>query len=63
MGRKLLAFVALVVGALAGFALFRRAGGRRRERVDLYFEDGSLVTLTESEGAQLLSIARGALRG
>jgi hypothetical protein len=61
--RKLLALVALLGGALAGFALFRRAGGKRRERIDLYYEDGSLVTLDESDGSQLLEIARGALRG
>jgi len=61
--RKLLAVVALLGGAFAGFALFRRAGGGRHERVDLYYEDGSLVTLNESEGAQLLALARSALRG
>jgi hypothetical protein len=61
--RKLLALAALLGGVFAGFALLRRAGGGRRERVDLYYEDGSLVTLTESDGAPLLAIARGALRG
>jgi hypothetical protein len=60
--RKLLALAALLGGAFAGFALFRRAGGGRRERVDLYYEDGSLVSLNELEGATLLDIARDALR-
>jgi hypothetical protein len=60
--RKLLALAALLGGAFAGFALFRRAGGGRRERVDLYYEDGSLVSLNDVEGAALLEIAREALR-
>ena len=62
MRRRLLALAALVSGALVGFALFRRAGGGRRERVDLYYEDGSLVSLNDVEGAALLEIARDALR-
>ena len=45
----------------AGLAIFRRARGGRRERVDLYFEDGSLVTLNEYEAAPLLELARTAL--
>jgi hypothetical protein len=60
--RRLLALAALLGGAFAGFALFRRAGGGRRERVDLYYEDGSLVSLNDVEGAALLEIARDALR-
>jgi hypothetical protein len=60
--RRLLALAALLGGAFAGFALFRRAGAGRRERVDLYYEDGSLVSLNEVEGAALLEIARQALR-
>ena len=62
MRRRLLALAALLGGAFAGFALFRRAGGGRRERVDLYYEDGSLVSLNDVEGAALLEIAREALR-
>ena len=62
MRRRLVALAALLCGAFVGFALFRRAGGGRRERVDLYYEDGSLASLTESEGAALLEIARQALR-
>jgi hypothetical protein len=59
--RRLVALAALLAGAFAGFALFRRAGGGRRERVDLYYEDGSLVSLNDVEGAALLEIAREAL--
>ena len=62
MRRRLVALLALLGGAFAGFALFRRASGGRRERADLYYDDGTLVSLEESEGAQLLAIARDALR-
>jgi hypothetical protein len=60
--RRLVALGALLAGAFVGFALFRRAGGGRRERVDLYYDDGSLVSLNDVEGAGLLEIAREALR-
>ena len=62
MRRRLVALLALLSGAFVGYAIFRRAGGGRRERVDLYYEDGSLASLDESEGAVLLEIAREALR-
>jgi len=60
--RRLVALSALLGGALAGFAFFRRAHGGSRDHVDLYFEDGSLVTLNDSEAAPLLELARNALR-
>jgi hypothetical protein len=46
-------------GSFAASALYRRRAARRRERVDLYFADGSMVSLPEgSAGAtRLLSIA------
>ena len=62
MRRRLVALGALLGGALAGFALFRRARGGPRDHVDLYFEDGSLVTLNEHEAERLLELARNALR-
>jgi len=61
MKRKLVALGALLGGTFAGFAWFRRARGGPRERVDLYFEEGALVTLNEHDAAPLLDIARGAL--
>jgi len=60
--RKLVALGALLGGVVAGLAIFRRARGGSRERVDLYLEDGSLVTLNEHEAAPLLELARGALQ-
>jgi len=63
MRRRLVAFLALVGGAAAGFQLFKRFGSdHRRTRVDLYYEDGSLVSLTDAEAAPLLARAREALR-
>jgi hypothetical protein len=55
MRRKLLA-----LAALAGLA-FVLTKGRRSERVDLFFEDGSLVTLADEEAKPLLDIARSIL--
>ena len=43
--RKVLTGLALV-GSVAGAVLFRRRA-RRRERVDVYFEDGSMVSLAD----------------
>ena len=62
MRRRFLSLLALVVGALAGFAFLRRAGGGQREHVDLYYDDGSLVSLNELEGARLLTLAKEALQ-
>ena len=55
MRRKLLALV-----ALAGLA-FVLTRGRRRERVDVFFEDGSRVTLDDGDAKPLLDIARSIL--
>ena len=64
MRRRLLAFAGVVGGALAAVAWLRRAGARRRERVDLYYADGSMVSLGDgsAEAERLLSLARDALR-
>ena len=47
MPRRLLVFIALVAGWAGALALYRRAGAARRERVDLYFDDGSMLSLGE----------------
>ena len=63
--RKLTTLVAFVGGFFAVAALFRRFGSaRRRERVDLYFEDGSMVSLANGspDSAHLLGLARDAIR-
>jgi hypothetical protein len=58
--RKLVTGILLAAGSLAGSVLYRRRAGRRRERVDLYFEDGSMVSLTEGypDADRLLPVAR-----
>lgn len=63
MRRKFVALLALAGGALASVKLVRRlSGDHRRSRVDLYYDDGSLVSLSEAEAAPLLEVARAALR-
>jgi hypothetical protein len=50
----------LAVGSLGGTVFYRRRATRRRERVDVYYEDGSMVSLAEGspEAATVLPIAR-----
>ena len=63
MPRRLVALLALVAAWAVGTALLRRASPSRRERVDLYFEDGSMHSLSEGvpEASRLLPLARDAL--
>ena len=53
-GRSLLTGLLLTTGSLAGGLLYRRRLARSRERVDLYFGDGSMVSLTGSPDAERL---------
>jgi hypothetical protein len=63
MRRRLLVLVGVVTGVLAGVAWARRTGARRRERVDLYYADGSMVSLGDGspDAERLLSLGRDAL--
>jgi hypothetical protein len=63
MRRRLLPLLALLGAWAAGIALLRRTAGGRRERVDLYFEDDSMQSLSNGapEAARLLPLARAAL--
>jgi hypothetical protein len=58
--RKLLTGLLLAAGSVAGTIFYRRHVARRRERVDVYFEDGSMVSLAEGspEAATVLPLAR-----
>ena len=62
--RRLLGLGALVGFALAVASFIRRGAGRRRERVDLYYDDGSMVSLPDGspESERLLALGRDALR-
>ena len=62
--RRLLGLGALIGFALAVASFVRRGAGRRRERVDLYYDDGSMVSLPDGspESERLLALGRDALR-
>jgi len=63
MGRRRLVALLLGAASLLGIGLYARRG-RAHERVDLYFADGSLVSLDgdSPEAARLLPRAHDALR-
>jgi hypothetical protein len=58
--RRALAVAGAAIGSAAGAVVLRRRSARRRDRVELYFEDGSLVTLAQGapEAESLLFHAR-----
>ena len=60
MKRKFLGLVGFGTGLFAGSVLYRRSMGRRRDRVDVYFGDGSMVSFVEGspEAEKLLPVAR-----
>ncbi|HEX7526376.1 MAG TPA: hypothetical protein VF327_08720 [Gaiellaceae bacterium] len=61
--RKFLGVLGFGTGVFAGSVLYRRSTGRRRDRVDVYFDDGSMVSFVEGspEAEKLLPIARDTL--
>jgi hypothetical protein len=61
--RKVIGLLGFGTGVFAGSVLYRRATGRRRERVDVYFDDGSMVSFVDGspEAEKLLAAARDAL--
>jgi hypothetical protein len=63
MGRRKLLALGFAVGSLVGVGLYARRG-KGTERIDLYFADGSLVSLHSDspEAAPLLVHAHDALR-
>ena len=58
--RKLLTALLVAAGSLAGAIIYRRRFSRRPERVDLYYEDGSMLSLAEgsTDAERLLELAR-----
>ena len=63
--RRLLGLAGLAGIGLAAAAYVRRTAGHRRERVDLYYEDGSMISLGDGapDAERLLPLARDILRG
>jgi hypothetical protein len=63
MRRKFLGLLGFGSGVFAGSVLYRRSNGRRRDRVDVYFDDGSMVSFVEGspEAEKLLRVARDVL--
>jgi hypothetical protein len=60
--RSLFTGILLGAGSAIGAVLYRRRLARQRERVDLYFGDGSMISLTGSPDAEeLLRHARAVL--
>ena len=49
--RNVLTGVLLGLGSVAGTMLLRRRQARQRDRVDIYFGDGSMVSLTRPDEA------------
>jgi hypothetical protein len=64
MRRRLLALLGFAAGALAGSVVLRRRFGNRRDRVEVYFDDGAMIAYTDGapEAGSLLDAAREALR-
>ena len=62
--RKVVTGMLLAVGSLVGAIAYRRRFSNRRARVDLYYDDGSMVSLAEGspEGDKLLPLAHDVLR-
>jgi hypothetical protein len=58
--RKFLGMLGFGTGVFAGSVLVRRSTRRRKDRVDLYFDDGSMVSLVEGspEAEKLLGVAQ-----
>ena len=63
MARRRLLAIGLAAGSLLGIGLYAKRG-RRRERVDLYFADGSMVSVAgdSPEAIRLIPLARNAVR-
>jgi hypothetical protein len=62
--RRLFLAAVLALGFLAVSLFYRRRAARHRERIDLYADDGSLVSVSDGapEAARLLGLARELVR-
>ena len=59
MKRKFLAALGFATGIFAGSVIFRRSFAKPRQRVDVYFDDGSMVSFVDGspEADKLLPVA------
>jgi len=59
MKRKFLTVFGFVSGIVAGSVIFRRSFAKPRDRVDVYFDDGSMVSFVDGspEAEKLLPVA------
>jgi hypothetical protein len=64
VGRRRLLALGLALGSLLGIGLYAQRRGKPQERIDLYFSDGSLVSLHSDspDAGFLLGHAHEALR-
>jgi len=65
VARRRLFALLLAAGSLLGLGLYaRRGAGGAKERIDLYFADGSMLSLGEDspDAARLIPLAREAMR-
>jgi hypothetical protein len=62
--KRVVRLAGAVLGAAGAAALLRRRSAERRERVDVYYDDGSMISLEDGapDAAPLLALARDALR-
>jgi len=61
--RRLVLVAGFATGAAAATVLYRRSSTRRRDHVDVYFDDGSMVSFLEgsAEAERLIPAAHRAL--
>jgi hypothetical protein len=64
MKRRLLGLLGFATGILAGSVVLRRRFRKRRDRIEIYFDDGGMISYVEGapEAGTLLDAARDALR-
>ena len=60
---RVVAGLAIAAGSVAGAALLRRRSEQRRQHVDLYFGDGSMISFAEGspEADRLVPLAQDVL--
>ena len=61
--RRIIIGALIGAGSFAGTIFYRRRSARNRTRVDLYFDDGSMLSLAEGspEAERLLPLAQDVL--